>query len=335
MKELPHIIATLGPATEKKETIKALFDAGCNWFRLNTNHGDPEWHEQMVEHVRTLAKESGEQINFFYDLCGPKIRIGEVSGNLHTSTHDMYVFTKEETTTSQMNNKITIQEPAVLDALEVHDLVTIGDTCITFKITKRIDENSVQAEVIRSGTLASRRGIAVPGKYISVPLLTERDKEFVRRARQNLIWYFALSFVQSAEDIENFRTFAKSCGIPDPYIIAKVETTIGVANIAEIAENADIVMVARGDLMIDTGIDKFGPVIDELVAGIQKSGAKFIMATEMMSSMVSEESPTRAEVMNVYQAKKDGAWAIMLSNETAVGKYPIACVRAVRDILEG
>lgn len=334
-KSISNIIVTLGPATENKETIQTLVDVGCSWFRLNTNHGDPIWHEQMVSHVRALAKESGKEINFFYDLCGPKIRIGEVSGNLHTSSHETYIFTKEEKTTSTMDNHITVQEPTVIDALEVGDTVTIGDTCVTFEVLKRIDNHAVEARVTRSGTLASRRGIAVPGKQIAVPLLTERDKEFVKRARQHLIWYFALSFVQSADDINTFRSFAKQCGIPDPFIIAKVETTIGVQNISEIAAAADIVMIARGDLMIDTGVAQFGNIVDTLIAGLQKTATPFIMATEMVSSMVTEESPTRSEVMGIYQAQKDGAWGIMLSNETAVGAHPVKCVEVVRDILQG
>ena len=226
-----NIISTLGPSTESERKIRGLFDAGCRWFRLNINHGTTEWHEQAVQHVRDLAEETGTDVSFFFDLGGPKVRIGEVSGDMHTDEHDSYVFTIEETTTSRINNKITIQEKAVIDVLEVGDTVTIGDACITFEITERLCGHEVAAKVIRPGIIASRRGIAVPGKFVDVELLTDRDKEFIQLARKNLIWYFALSFVQTPEDVISFREYARETGIPEPFIIAKIETTIGAENI--------------------------------------------------------------------------------------------------------
>jgi pyruvate kinase len=182
--------------------------------------------------------------------------------------------------------------------------------------------------------LRSRKGLAVSGKYIPTPLLTDRDKDFVKLARKNLIWYFALSFVQKAEDIDSFREFAKENGIPDPFIIAKIETMVGVSNLEAIAEKADIVMIARGDLMIDTGIPNFGPIVDGMTQKLKELNKPFIVATEVIESMRNNPSPTRADVMNVYQAKKDGAWGVMCSAETAMGDFPIETVQTLRDILD-
>jgi len=329
-----NIISTLGPSTESEVEIRGLFDAGCRWFRMNINHGNPQWHEQAVAHVRSLGKETNTDVGFFFDLGGPKVRIGDVSGDMHTDEHDTYIFTLEETLTSRLNNKITIQEKAVIDVLEPGDTVTIGDACITFEITERVCGHEVAAKVLRSGVLASRRGIAVPGKFVDVELLTQRDKEFIQLAHKNLIRYFALSFVQTPEDVLSFREYAKEIGIPKPFVIVKIETMIGVQNIEAIAKEADLIMVARGDLMIDTGIAAFGKVVDQLIEQIQKLNVPFIIATEVMSSMIENPSPSRADVMNVYRAKKDGVWGIMLSNETAIGKYPVECVQTVRDILD-
>lgn len=333
----PHeikIVSTLGPSTESDRKIRGLFEAGSTWFRLNTNHATLEWHTQAVEHVRALAEQTQTEASFFFDLCGPKIRIGEVSGRMHTDEHESYIFTKETTTTSRINNHITVQEPAVIDVLEPGDTLTIGDECITFEITNRIDSDAVEAIVKRAGYLSSYTGLAVPHKLIETPLLTERDLEFVKRAQELSIRYFALSFVQQASDITYFKNKAKEMGIDDPFVIAKVETLVGAEHLEEIARETDIVMVARGDLMIDTGIARFGETVDMMINTLKSLKAPFIVATEMMYSMKKNPSPTRADVMNVHHAKTSGAWGVMLSSETAVGDFPIECVATIREILD-
>lgn len=335
------IVCTLGPASESIETIEKMAKAGMNVARLNFSHGTHENHKILLDSVRKVAKKINEPIAVMQDLQGPKIRVGLLP--------EKGVVLKEGTMISfdasiaEYSNcpecMIPIDYPDLVDYVKKGERLLLSDGKIETKII-RVQGTRVDAEVVVGGKLTSNQGINVPDSKLSVDAMTDKDREDVRFGVKNAVDFIALSFVRSAEDIINLRYLIKECekelrtkNEQPIKIIAKIERHEAVHNIKEILEAADGIMVARGDLGIETPAAEV-PLIQKKLIDLALSSAKpVIVATQMLDSMQVNPRPTRAEVSDVANAVIDHTDAMMLSNETASGKYPVEAVSTMSDII--
>jgi len=324
------ILATLGPPTNNYEAIEALARAGVNGFRLNFSHGSYEERDQQITWIREASKAAGKPVAILQDLQGPKIRLGNLTENTPTKKGDVLTldFAAEHdglTLPIQYNlaEKVKVGEP-----------LYIFDGKIKTIVTEIASETAIKVEVQNDGTLMSRKGINLPDTDFGGDILTPKDIKDVEYGAQKDIDYVALSFVQSAEDINNLRQMMVSLG-STAHIIAKIETKAAIKDDALVAivKASDGVMVARGDLAVEAGAEIVPIVQRRIIALCRKYGKLSIVATQMMASMVDNPEPTRAEVSDVANAVILGADTVMLSDETANGKYPLETVKAMKRVI--
>ena len=334
-KRKTKIVATLGPASASPETIREMIKAGMNVVRLNFSHGSHEEHTRTLELVRAQAKELGRPIGVFQDLCGPKVRIGPVeNGEIHLDTGKTILL-------KHFSGKDAVGSPDTLyvEAFDPVKVIQPGEKALLADgrialIAARVLKDAVECSIAAGGPLRSRSGIAVPDSLLDLPALTEKDKRDIAWAAANKVDYVALSFVGSEDDIRLTRATLAGCGAPDIPVIAKIERAKSLDHISSIVEAADAVMVARGDLGLELPLAKV-PAIQRLIIHTANAcGTPVITATQMLSSMVHEIRPTRAEVSDVSTAVRDGTDAVMLSEETAIGDYPVEAVRTLAQIVE-
>lgn len=323
------IVATIGPATTSVEKLSALIRAGVNVARLNFSHGSFDEHQEKVDNIRAIAKQSGLRIAIMQDLGGPKIRIGDFKtesitlkeGQTFTITTDDIV--GDETRVST-NYKPLPRE------LEVGGMIKVHDGKKKLEIMK-IKGNDVICKVIVGGDIKGRRGINLPGAHLSIASLTDKDKKDIAFGLKNKVDFFAFSFVRRASDVIELRNIlnkAKS----DAQIIAKVEDCEALENIDAIIELVDAVMIGRGDFAIEIEAENMPLVQKMIITKCNAAGKPVITATQMLESMINTPVPTRAEVSDVANAILDGTDAIMLSEETALGKYPVEAVEMMTKI---
>lgn len=329
------IVATLGPSSSSKEVIKGLISAGVNVVRLNFSHGTHESHKEVYDMVRLEAVEQGKHVAIFVDLCGPKVRIGPVENGeikLVDGAEIELSYLKQSSTSPEGNNNIIYVE--AFDPVKVikpGQKALLADGRILL-IAKETLASSVKCTVINGGTLRSKSGISVPESTLDLPCLTEKDKVDLLWAIENNADYIALSFVGSAKDIEDARRFMETKGANIP-IISKIERAGSLDDISAIVEASDAVMVARGDLGLELPLERVPAAQRFIIAEANLTGTPVITATQMLMSMVHEIRPTRAEVSDVYTAVRDGTDAVMMSDETAIGKHPIAATNVLSSIL--
>ena len=321
------IVATLGPASMEPEIVRRLIAAGMNVARLNFSHGDRELHRATFERVRRESAAAGVPIAVLADLSGPKIRVGAMQGGAVdlrqgatvTVTTEDVLGTAERISTSYraLPRDVRRGDPILLDdgalRLEVRDVVG----------------GEVRCEVMVGGTLRDRKGMNLPGTPLSTPAITEKDRLDLEFARELGVDFFALSFVRRPEDVIEAKALAGD--IP---VIAKIEKPEAIDAREAIADAADGLMVARGDLGVEAGFDKVPLMQKRLIRDAAARGKPVIVATQMLESMISSPVPTRAEVSDVANAVLDGADALMLSGETAVGAYPVEAVRRMAAVIE-
>jgi len=319
------IVATVGPASNTKEMLLALAKEGVDIFRLNFSHGTHEDHQKVINFVREINKEEGCQIALLQDLQGPKIRVNEVEDGTQI------VRGQELTITTQQlkgNSKIvsTSYEGLPKD-VKPGDMVLIDDGKIELKV-KEVKGVEVICEVVYGGSLKSRKGINLPFTKVSAPSLTEKDEKDLEFGLKNNVDWVALSFVRKPKDIEYIRSIIDGKK-STTRIIAKIEKPEALDNIDAIVQATDALMVARGDLGVEILMEEVPMVQKMLVEKCNKYAKPVIVATQMMESMIENPRPTRAETNDVANAIIDGADAVMLSAETAAGKYPLEVIRSM------
>lgn len=324
------ILATIGPASNNYEMIKSLASAGANVFRLNFSHGSHEVHQEVIEIIRRVNKELNCHLGILQDLQGPKIRVGEVENNgveikpgeKITITNDPVVGTASLVSTVYQNLP---QDVVPGDRILIDD----GNLEVVVNST---DGKNVNATVIHGGILKSRKGINLPNTKVSAPSLTEKDIQDLHFGLEQDVDWIALSFVRSAEDIIDLRERIRAAG-KECKIVAKIEKPEALENIDSIIEATDAIMVARGDLGVEVPMEIVPLWQKKMVAKCKLACKPVIIATQMMESMIQNPRPTRAETNDVANAVLDGADAVMLSAETASGKYPVNAVKAMTSII--
>jgi len=330
------IVATLGPASNDEKTIRQLIEAGVNVFRLNFSHGSAEEHTLRAETIRAVADELKTPVGILCDMQGPKIRIGCFANDMKISLANGDMF--------RLDSKIGLHEgnqdgvfidSELLNDIGVDDILLLDDGRLTFTVESRND-HSVTCRVTQGGPLSSKKGVNKFGGGLSAPALTEKDKADIKTAAALKTDYLAISFVRSFEDIEETRGLlaAENSGA---HIIAKVERAEAITEefLPGIIESADGVMVARGDLGVEIGDANLVAVQKQLIEAANNANKVVITATQMMESMITAPTPTRAEVFDVANAVLDGTDAVMLSAETAAGDYPVETVQAMARVIEG
>lgn len=319
------IVATVGPASNSKDMLRALIREGVDVFRLNFSHGTHEDHLNVIKNVRELNQELGSTVSLLQDLQGPKIRVQEVQPDTVLERGQELLIT----TRQLLGNKEVVSTSYVSLPKDVKygDMILIDDGKIELKV-KEVRETEVLTEVVYGGPLKSRKGINLPFTKVSAPSLTEKDLTDLEFGMQQNVDWIALSFVRKASDIRELRQILDSRK-SSSRIVAKIEKPEALNNIDEIISSTDAVMVARGDLGVEIWLEEVPMVQKMLVEKCNKAGKPVIVATQMMESMIENPRPTRAETNDVANAVMDGADALMLSAETAAGKYPLEVIRSM------
>ena len=319
------IVATVGPASNSKDTLRALASEGVDVFRLNFSHGKHEEHQKVIDAVREINAELGTHIALLQDLQGPKIRVNEVKeGTILAPRQNIIITTRELIGDNEICSTSYKDLPR---DVKPGDMILIDDGKIELKV-KESREIDVLCEVVYGGTLKSRKGINLPYSKVTAPSLTEKDLADLEFGLKNNVDWVALSFERKAKDIEILRGIIDSRK-STTRIVAKIEKPEALENIDAIIAATDAVMVARGDLGVEIWLEEVPMVQKMLVEKCNKLAKPVIVATQMMESMITSPRPTRAETNDVANAVMDGADALMLSAETAAGEYPIEVVRSM------
>ena len=334
MRKKTKILATIGPASQSEEVIERLALAGVNAFRLNFSHGSHEYHKETIEKIRRVEAKIGHRIGIFQDICGPKIRVGKLKEPFRLKVGDAIEVHKEEILgekNGEHSYKISINQPQILPLLKEGEYIYLCDGSIRAKI-ECSGENVVLARIENDGILNSNKGVNFPNTKINIDVITPKDFEDMKFGAASGVNFVAISFVQNANDVIKAREILQSFG-SRAKIYAKIEKFDAVENIDEIIEASDGIMVARGDLGIEVPYYKV-PTIQKLIIKKANEASKpVITATQMMLSMAEHETATRAEISDVANAVLDGTDAVMLSEESAIGKNPVAVVQAMRNTI--
>lgn len=331
------IIATLGPASAHAEVMKSLMLAGVNVFRLNMSHSKLDQHRDNILMVRRVSESLDLPVAILADLQGPKIRTGPLKDGIPIQLTDNELVNLTcglPVDNGKTINTISTNCVELIDALHPQMAVLIDDGAIEMEVTQRINAQTVQCKVIQGGPLKERKGINVPDANLLIDALTEKDRLDALFCMEMGVDYLAISFIQHAEDVRQLRTYINMLGFKAPPIIAKIEKPQALKEIDEIVAEADALMVARGDLGVELSPEKVPVVQKQLINKANQAEKPVIIATQMLESMITHLHPTRAEASDVANAVFDGADAVMLSGETAVGDHPVEVVRMMRKIIE-
>ncbi|MCL4473351.1 MAG: pyruvate kinase [Actinobacteria bacterium] len=324
------IVATLGPSSEGEQQIRSLVEAGVDAIRLNFSHGSHGEHSQAIATVRAAASELGRFIAIIADLQGPKIRIGEMpDGGVDLIRGRQVTLTTQRITGTR--DLVPVNYAELPKVVAAGGRILLDDGRIALKVLE-ITDGDVICRVTAGGSLVSRKGVNMPGAQITAPSLTAKDRQDLDFALQAGVDYVALSFVRSAEDITELRGMIKSRTERNVRIIAKIEKHEAIRNITSIINVADAVMIARGDLGVEIAPERVPYWQKEIIRRAVKRAKTVITATEMLESMIERPIPTRAEASDVANAVYDGTDAVMLSGETAIGKYPVKAVSTMHRI---
>jgi pyruvate kinase len=324
------IVCTLGPATSTPERIKALVEAGMDVARLNLSHGSYDEHERVYRMVRDASDATGRGVGVLVDLQGPKIRLGRLaSGPVHLEQGQQFTITTRDvpgdgevasTTYAGLPGDVAPGDRVLIDDGRVH-LEVLG-----------ADDTDVRTRVTVGGRISNHKGINLPGVAVSVPAMSEKDKEDLRWALRQTVDMIALSFVRSAADYDDVLAIMDEVGVRLP-VVAKIEKPQAIDNIVEIVDRFEAVMVARGDLGVECPLEDVPFLQKQVIDTARRRTKPVIVATQMLDSMISAPQPTRAEASDVANAVLDGADAVMLSGETSVGEYPIEAVATMARIV--
>ncbi len=323
------IVATIGPASEDKETLTKLVNAGLNVIRLNFSHGSHEEHSKRIKNTREIAQELNTPLAILQDLAGPKIRIGDFSTETVTLEKGAnFILTAEECIGTK--EKVSLNYENLHNDVKVNSKIFLNDGKIKL-VVKEISGNEVHCTVLEGGEIKGRRGVNLPGAYLKISCLTNKDKKDVQFGIKQEVDFMALSFVRKASDVEELKAILKKSKA-DIKIIAKIETQEALENLDEIIKSADGIMVARGDLAVEVPAEEVPIWQKKIIKKCNEAGKPVITATQMLVSMISISTPTRAEINDVANAILDGTDAVMLSEETTIGKFPELAVKTMTSV---
>ena len=322
------IIATLGPASDTPQQIRALADAGADVFRLNMSHLDHAGLKRLHAAVRAVEAEIGRPVGILVDLQGPKLRIGAIKGDgAALEPGDRFRLDMDKAPGGA--TRAPLPHPEIFAALAVGDLLLLDDGRIRLRVVSHGD-GFAEAEVLVGGTLTSRKGISLPDTLLPVKAMTEKDRRDLDAALELGIDWVALSFVQRADDVAEVRKIARG----RTAVLAKIEKPKALEHLGEIIDIADAIMVARGDLGVELPLEQVPGWQKRLIRAARRAGKPVVVATQMLESMISSPVPTRAEVSDVATAVFEGADAIMLSAESAAGEFPVEAVRMMNRVAQ-
>jgi pyruvate kinase len=325
------ILATVGPACGERDVLLALVDAGCDAFRINFSHGDDEQREGFLANIRAVERDCGEPLAVMGDLCGPKIRVGPITGGSVLLAEGQDVTIQREPLEGRAD-RISTTLAELLDNVAEGDAVLLDDGRIRLKVVETNPPAEARCRVVHGGVLGSGKGVNLPDTKLDIPAMTEKDRRDAAWIAERDFDYVALSFVRCADDVRALKDLLAERGC-DAHVVAKIEKPQAVASIEEIVDAADAVMVARGDLGVEMDLPAV-PIAQKRIARLcQRAGKPCIIATQMLESMTRAPQPTRAEVSDVANAVLDHADAVMLSGETAVGEHPAEAVSMMDDIV--
>jgi pyruvate kinase len=326
------LVCTLGPATESGDSVRALAEAGCDVFRVNFSHGDPKDHAKRVQVVRSVCDELGTDLAVIADLPGPKIRLGElVTEPLALSAGSRFVLRPGGGGGGAGDaGGASVSYDGLARDVRPGDRILLADGAVEL-IVRDAQDDDVVTEVVRGGSIRSRAGVNVPAERLGLPAITDRDREALGAALDLGVDLVAQSFIRSAADVAGLRASMGARALP---IVAKIETRPAVEDIGKVLEEADAVMVARGDLGVELPMEEIPMVQKEILLAARGAARPAIVATQMLESMTHAPRPTRAEATDVANAVLDGADALMLSAETAIGEFPVEAAAAAVRIAE-
>lgn len=326
------IICTIGPACENDDTLCEMCHAGMNVARLNFSHGTHEEHQKKIDLIKKIRKELNLPIAIMLDTKGPEYRIKTFEdGKILLKDGDSFTFTTEDVIGNQ--ERVAVNYSRLMENLKVGDTILVNNGLVIFKV-RELDDKNARCEVVTGGELSNRKSMNFPGRVMKHDFLSSQDKEDLMFGIKNEVDFVAASFVSNKQDIQDMRLFLDKNGGKDIDIIAKIENRSGVENIEEICEIADGIMIARGDLGVEIPAMEVPSVQKYLISKCRLLGKRVITATEMLESMIHNPRPTRAEVSDVANAVYDGTSAVMLSGETASGKYPVMAVKNMAETVE-
>jgi len=323
------IIATVGPGTATEEKIAALIEAGANVIRINSSHENEATHKERIEIIRKVSEKLCKYTAIMLDLQGPKIRVGTLENPILLEKNTQVRLKPSDTTDGSF---IPVDYKGILNDVIEGERLLLDDGKLELKALT-VNDTEIVAQVIHGGLLKSRKGLNIPGCTTSISAITERDIEYIKFAADNDVDYIALSFVRNREDILIAKHHIENTGKNIP-LIAKIEKPQALDNIEEIIDISDAIMVARGDLGIEISPERVPIVQKQIIAAANKKSKPVIVATQMLESMIEQPIPTRAETSDVANAVMDGADAVMLSGETAVGAFPAETVAMMRAIAQ-
>lgn len=331
------IICSIGPSTQNWENFKGIVEAGMNVARINFSHATLEERKMDEDLVERANRELGTNIAILYDTKGPDLRTCEfLNDSIELVAGEVIRITEEDVIGTK--DKISFNYKGILKDIKVGSTILIDDGFYKLVVEDTEEENGVVStllcRIMNSGTIKSRRGVCLPGVKLNVEYISDQDMEDIKYACTHDGDYLAISFVNSAEDVNAVRNLCREYGKPEMQIVSKVETKYAMDNLDEIVDASDIIMVARGDLGIETGVENLPLYQQMIIDKCREKGKRVIMATQMMHSMKKNIRPTNAEVTDVANAVLAGCDAIMTSDETTVGNYPVETIRNMAEICE-
>ena len=323
------IICTIGPSTESFSSIKKLHEAGMNVARLNMSHSDHKNAKKVIDRIKKLNQSIETPVGILLDTQGPEIRTGDTSQVVNLEPGQLVSFTIRDEVDVETTS-IRVHYDELIQSVNVGTLISLDNGLLNFKVLKK-SKNELECKVLDGGKLGSKRHVNLPGIRINLPSVTEKDKRDIAFGLKEDVDFIALSFVRNASDIDDLKEILKN-KTKTVKIISKIEDREGLSNIEEICEVSDSVMVARGDLGIETDLANLPNIQRRIMSNCAKYGVRSIVATHLLESMIDNPTPTRAEVTDVANAIYEGADAVMLSGETTIGKYPIESVKFISRI---
>ncbi|HEX5791174.1 MAG TPA: pyruvate kinase [Luteolibacter sp.] len=326
MSRKTKLICTLGPATESEEIIARLIAAGTNVIRLNMSHAGHEWAEEMVVRVRRQAQLAGAHIGILFDLTGPSIRTGDLPQPIQLAEGDVVEFRKEGTA-AQVEKSTTVNYDGLMADVTQGDTLVVDNGALLMRIDK-VSEDRLLCSVRTPGTMGSRRHINLPGVRLNLPALTEKDHRDLALAVRCKADFIAGSFVRDAAHVRELRDSMEALD-GDAHVVAKVEDQEAIRNIDAIIAEADVIMIARGDLGTEVEFEELPLLQRRIVKRCHELSKRVIVATQLLESMIHNPTPTRAEVTDIMNATYEEADALMVSGETSVGRYPERVVDAL------
>ena len=327
------IVATLGPACSTKEVLKNMIDAGVNVFRINFSHADYTDVKARIDMIRELNNEFGYTTSILADLQGPKLRVGVMKEDVVVSKGDKITFTTAEDILGTAE-RVYMNYKEFPKDVNPGERILLDDGKLIFEVTKTDKNTEVEAEVVQGGPLKSKKGVNLPNTKVSLPALTEKDIRDAKFAIENQVDWIALSFVRTPNDLEDLQDLISEHSDHKIPIIAKIEKPEAVENIDKIVAFCDGLMVARGDLGVEVPAEEVPLIQKKLIHRAKTARIPVIVATQMMETMITSLTPTRAEVNDVANSVMDGADAVMLSGETSVGNYPVEVIQTMTRIIK-